>query len=108
MRRMTFVALGGALALAGCATPESRIESKLIAAGLSQRNAHCMATELVHRLSYAQLKTLNQVAKDLSHEERLKKLSINQLAKRLGDAGDPEIVVEVTRAGLGCAILKGI
>lgn len=105
MRRSFVAAL---LALASCATPESRIETKLVAAGLSQGNAHCLAGELVHRLSYSQLRTLNEVAKDIQHSDRVKKLSIQQLARRLGDAGDPQLIVEVTRAGLGCAILRGI
>ena len=95
------------LALAACATPESRIETRLLAAGFGQRNAHCLAGELVHRLSYGQLRRLNDVAKDIQQSERSKKLTVNDLARRLNEAGDPQLIVEVTRAGLGCAILKG-
>ena len=40
-----------ALALAGCATPETRIRTALTEAGLSKPVASCMADRMVDRLS---------------------------------------------------------
>ena len=105
MRRIV-IGIGLATAmLSGCATPESRIESKLIAAGLSKRNAKCMAHELTDRLSWQQLRTLDRLAKDARNSDRLGRLTIGELAERLQRAGDPKLIVAVSRAGLGCAIL---
>ena len=95
------------LALAGCATPESRIETRLVAAGFSQGNAHCLANELTDRLTLGQLRTLNAVAKDIQDTRRVKRMTAGELAERLRRVGDPKLLVAVTRAGLGCAILRG-
>jgi hypothetical protein len=58
MRRVFWLAL---LALASCATPESRLETALRNAGLSQRVASCMAERMVDRLSVGQLLKLRSL-----------------------------------------------
>ena len=95
------------LGLAGCATPEARIETRLVDAGFSPRNARCLADELTHRLTLGQLRTLNQVAKEIQNTRRVRKMTVGDLAEQVGRVGDPKLIVEVTRAGLGCAILRG-
>jgi hypothetical protein len=93
------------LLLAACATPENRIESRLVEAGLGERSASCIADELTDRLSIGQLRRLSDFVKSVSGENRVERLTLGQLANRLGGIGDPAIVSAVTRAGLGCAII---
>ena len=59
-RSLAFTAL---LMLGGCAQTiaEGRVRSALVDAGLSERNADCMAERMVDRLSIDQLRKLEQV-----------------------------------------------
>ncbi len=107
MRVRTKAIVLGAIALTSCATPESRIETRLVAAGFSEGNAKCLANELTDRLTLSQLKTLNEVAKTIQNRQRVKRMTVGDLAAELGRVGDPKLIVEVSRAGLGCAILRG-
>jgi hypothetical protein len=96
----------GALAslglLAGCATPEQRVRSGLIDAGLSRPMATCMAERMVERLSLLQLRRIGRLG-DL-REANMRELSVDQFLHRARALGDPEILaVMTTSAGL-CAI----
>ena len=51
------------LALSACATPETRIRSALMDAGLSKPIAACIADRMVERLSLVQLNRLNGLKK---------------------------------------------
>lgn len=90
--------------LAGCATvsPEARVRSKLIEAGLRPPVAGCMAERMVDRLSLAQLKRLQSLGGLARHDMR--GMSIDQLVHRLRALDDPEIVSVVLKAGIGCSI----
>lgn len=105
MKPVSVTLFAALLALSACATPEARIESRLLQAGFSQRSAGCIAEELTDRLSVRQLKRLSDVVKTMSSERRVRELTIGEFATRIADIGDPEIIAAVTRAGLGCAIL---
>ena len=59
MKRLALISVMGALMLAGCATPETRLRTGLIDAGLSQRVAGCMAERMVDRLSLLQLRRID-------------------------------------------------
>src|SRR3546814_18958306 len=65
------------LALSGCATPESKVRSRLIGLGVSPPMAGCMADRMVDRLSYAQLRRLGELGglakHDRSEERRVGK-----------------------------------
>jgi len=102
--RPALIAAAAALALAGCATvsPEARVRSKLIAAGLRPSVAGCMAERMVDRLSLAQLKRLQSLSNLANHDMR--EMSVDELVHRLRALGDPEIVSVVVRAGIGCSI----
>ena len=94
-----------ALALhAGCATvsPEARVRSKLIEAGLRAPVAGCMAGRMVDRLSLVQLKRLQSLGGLARHDMR--GMSIDELVHRLRALNDPEIVSVVLKAGIGCSI----
>jgi hypothetical protein len=105
-RRLRLAALPAlaALALAGCATvsPEARVRSKLIEAGLAPPVAACMAGRMVDQLSIGQLKRLQSLGGLARHDMR--RMSVDELAQRLRALRDPEIVSVVLRAGIGCSI----
>jgi len=96
MRRLSIVAL---LLVAGCTSPADKIATKLEDAGVPHRQSRCMGDRLAERLSYGQLKTLSSLAKP----EDGQRMSVNKLARRLGDA-DPQLVSELIQAGISCAI----
>jgi hypothetical protein len=86
------------LALAGCVTPESRVQAGLENAGLKPRLAHCMAERMTDRLSHDQLRALGGLPK-APHAR-----SVDQLLYRLRALDDPEIVRVTSKAALACEI----
>jgi predicted Zn-dependent protease len=99
--RLMFAALP-VLAIAGCATPETRVRTALMEAGISRPVASCMAQRMVDRLSLAQLQKLSRLS-GMSRTQ-IGQLSVGELLRRARALGDPEIVSVVTTAGVGCAI----
>lgn len=90
------------LAIAGCATPETRVRTALMDAGISRPVATCMAQRMVDRLSLGQLQKLSRLS-GMSRTQ-IGQLSVGELLRRARALGDPEIVSVVTTAGVGCAI----
>jgi type IV pilus biogenesis protein CpaD/CtpE len=88
--------------LAGCATPETRIRTALVDAGLSKPVAGCMADRMVDRLSLGQLNKLRGLSK--FQDKKAKKLSVEEFVKRTKALQDPEILSVVTSSGVICAI----
>jgi hypothetical protein len=101
-RRAVFTGL--LLLAAGCATvsPEARVRSALIGAGLSPRMAGCMAERMVDRLSITQLRRLQALSK--LPEKDIGAMTVDQLLHQVRALKDPEIFLVTSRAGLGCAI----
>ena len=93
-----------ALLLSACATvsPEARVRSKLIEAGLRPPVAGCMAERMVDRLSLVQLKRLQSLGGLATHDPR--GMSVDELVHRLRALNDAEIVSVVLKAGIGCSI----
>ncbi|MDC0887319.1 hypothetical protein OAS19_05975 [Altererythrobacter sp.] len=92
-----------ALLTTGCIDriAESRVESALMKAGLSDRNAACMAERMVDRLTIAQLRKLEAMRGDKG--EPAKPRTLRQFVQRVRKVGDAEVVaVTTTSAGL-CA-----
>jgi hypothetical protein len=104
-RTASALALTGLLALAACATPESRIRTALTDAGLPKQTASCMADRMVDKLSVAQLIKLQRISK--ATDKGLRNLTLKQFGDLVRRAGDPEILAITTRAGLSCAVLGG-
>lgn len=105
--RLPHLALIGALALSACATvsPEARVRTKLIEAGVKPRVAGCMAERMVDRLSLAQLKKLQSLANlPRRADDDAGSLSIDEVVHRLRALDDPQIGSVVLRAGIGCSI----
>ena len=89
-------------ALSACATPESRVRTALMNAGLSRPISTCMAQRMVDRLSFAQLDRLSRMAQ--LGTTRIGDLTVGEFLRRSRALGDPRIIEVVTTAGLGCAI----
>ena len=100
MKRIT--ALVAVLALSACATPETRVRTALLDAGLPPPIASCMADRMVDRLSLVQLNRLSSLKKLRGQDMR--KLSIDEFLRRTRSLQDPEILGVVSSSGLICAV----
>jgi len=89
-------------ALAGCATPETRVRNGLMSAGLSAPISACMADRMVDRLSLGQLNKLNDLGKLGKREPG--DVTVKEFVKQTRSLQDPEIVGVVTSSGLICAV----
>lgn len=94
--------LAAILALSACATPETRVRTGLISAGLSEPVATCMATRMVDRLSLIQLRRLQSISS--LRGQRIERMPVSEFLHKTRALGDPEIVAVVTSAGLRCAL----
>ena len=101
MKPIALVSLA-ALALSACATPETRIRTALMDAGLSQPMAACMADRMVDRLSLVQLNRLGGLKKLRSQDMR--KLSVDEFLRRTRALQDPEILSVATSSAVICAV----
>ncbi len=90
------------LVLSACATPESRVRTALLNAGLSKPVSTCMAQRMVDRLSLGQLQKLSRLA--ALRDTKIGNLTVGEFLRKSRALGDPEILTVVTTAGLGCAI----
>jgi hypothetical protein len=90
------------LTLSACATPESRVRSALLDAGLSRPVSTCMAQRMVDRLSLGQLQKLSRLS--ALRDTKIGNLTVGEFLKKTRALGDPEILTVVTTAGIGCAI----
>jgi len=104
MKRPILLVPLAALALSACATvsPEARVRTKLIDAGIRPSVAACMAGRMVDRLSLAQLRRLQSLG-GLGTKD-VRGMSVDELVHRLRALQDPEIVSVVLKAGIGCSI----
>lgn len=99
---MLAVTAFAAAALAGCATPEQRVRSGLIEAGLSRPIATCMAQRMVERLSLLQLRRIGRLG-DLK-DANLREMSVDEFLRRARAIRDPEIVAVMTTSAGICAL----
>lgn len=99
--RLTLIALP-LLALSACATPESRVRTALLDAGLSKPVSTCMAQRMVDRLSLGQLQKLSRLS--ALRDTKIGNLTVGEFLRKTRALGDGEILAVVTTAGLGCAI----
>ncbi len=89
------------LLLTACSTPAQRITKNLADLGVPPRQAQCMGERLGQRLSVGQLLRLQELSG--IRAERLQRMSIRDIAAKLSDEKDPGLVLEIIRAGVGCA-----
>lgn len=101
MKRIALV-MGISLALSACATPETRVRTALMDAGLSKPTAACMANRMVDRLSLIQLNKLSGLKKLRGQDMR--KVTVEEFLRRTRSLQDPEILGVVSSSGLICAV----
>nr|WP_315457443.1 hypothetical protein [uncultured Sphingorhabdus sp.] len=101
MKRIALV-IGTSLALSACATPETRVRTALMDAGLSKPIATCMADRMVDRLSLIQLNKLSGLKKLRGQDMR--KVTVEEFLRRTRSLQDPEILGVVSSSGLICAV----
>ena len=89
------------LALAACATPETRLRTGLVNAGLSQSIASCMAERMVDRLSLLQLRRLGSLSS--LKDKQMSDLSLNQFLHKVRALKDPEVLTVTTSSAALCA-----
>lgn len=107
MKTMRMMARGaliaaGCAALAGCATPETRLRNGLYNAGLSKPMSACMAQRMVDRLSLEQLRKLT--ALESMRGKNIGDLSIDQFLHRVRALKDGEILGVATSSAAICAL----
>jgi hypothetical protein len=101
MKRIALVGILS-LALSACTTPETRVRTALMDAGLSQPIAACMADRMVDRLSLTQLNKLNGLKK--LRRQDMRKVTVEEFLRRTRALQDPEILGVATSSGLICAV----
>lgn len=90
------------LALAGCATPETRLRNGLAEAGLSDAMASCMAERMVDRLSLVQLRRIASLGS--LKDRRIADLTLTQFLHKVRALKDPEILAVSTSSAAVCAL----
>ena len=105
--RAALPVLAIALTTSGCVQEiaESRVHSALVEAGLSDKNASCMAGRMVDRLTISQLRKLEALKARPGERER--PVTIGEYVERVRRVGDSEVIaVTASSAGL-CAVGLG-
>lgn len=89
---------------ASCASisPESRVRSALIEAGLSPRTAACMAADMSDRLSIGQLRQIQSLAS--LRNSHMGDMTVDRLLYKVRALEDPEIFVVTSKAAVRCLI----
>ena len=89
------------LALSACATPETRLRSGLVDAGLSPAMSACMAERMVDRLSLLQLRRLSSLGS--LKGRRIADLTLDQFLHKVRALKDAEILAVSTSSAAVCA-----
>jgi hypothetical protein len=100
MRRLLILA--AALTLTACATPEDRLRTGLMDAGLSKPVSVCMASKMVRQLSLTELQRLSSLAS--LKDSHIRDLTVAELFHKVRALNDSHILGVTTTAGLSCAI----
>lgn len=103
MKRLLIVTLP-LVALLGCATPETRLRTGLMNAGLSAGQSACMADRMVNKLSLLQLRRIASLRN--FGRERIGDMSVDRFLHNIRSLEDTEILAVTTRAALSCAISR--
>ena len=92
------------LAVSACATPETRLRTGLMNAGLSAGQSACMADRMVDKLSLTQLRRIASLKN--FQKDRIRDMSIDRFLHNIRALEDGEILSVTTRAALSCAISR--
>lgn len=91
-------------ALSACATPETRLRTGLMNAGLGANQSACMADRMVDKLSLIQLRRIASL-KNFG-KERIRDMTVDRFLHNIRSLEDTEILTVTTRAALSCAIIR--
>jgi hypothetical protein len=100
--RAVAIFLTGAALLSACATPEARVRTGLMNAGLSDAMATCMADHMVNELSLVQLKRLSDLG--ALKGRKVTAISVEEFIQKTRSLRDTEILIETTKAAGKCVI----
>ena len=94
--------IASSLLLAACVETiaESRVRDALRDAGLSERNAQCMATRMVDRLTIAQLRKLEALK---SEDGETAPVGLRDYLERVRRVGDAEVIAVTASSAALCA-----
>lgn len=92
---LTLVGLGGCVEKIA----EHRVRSALVDAGLSDRNAGCMATRMVDRLTIGQLRKLEALKAKKGQDRR----SLPDYVAAVRKVGDAEVIAVTASSAALCA-----
>lgn len=101
MKKIPFLA-ALALALSSCATPQARLRTGLVDAGLSPRTAACMAEYMADRLSITQLRRLQSLASVRRVDYR--DITLDEYLYKVRALRDTELLAVTGKAALRCAL----
>lgn len=103
MRGRFLLVLAFSIATSGCIdrVVESRVRSALSEAGLSDRNASCMATRMVDRLTIGQLRKLEELKG--REGEAAKPVGLRDYVERVRRVGDAEVIAVTASSAALCA-----
>lgn len=99
------VAFGVAIFFLTGGTPENRMRTALIGAGLDEPTAECLAGELAENLSYRQMWSLRSLSIFGDHPPA--ELSVADFVRATRGRRDREIWMIAGRAGATCALRNG-
>lgn len=99
MRCKPALGLAILICLSACATPETRLRTALVEAGLSEPVAACMADRMVDRLSLMQLRRLADLKQAGSAD------SLDTFLRRVRSLGDAEIWTVTSSSAAICALV---
>jgi hypothetical protein len=100
------ITLCGAMTLAACAAPATRISTGLQRYGLDEPRADCVGTRLQKNLSIGQLQQLGRAAAAFrTGDTSIGALTPADLLRVAGEIEDPKVAVEVAKAAAGCGVL---
>lgn len=100
------VIIAGALTLAACAAPATRISTGLQRYGLDEQRADCVGTRLQGDLSLGQLQQLGRAAAAYGRNDpNPGVLTVGDLLRVAGELKDPAIPLAVGKAAAGCGVM---
>lgn len=105
MRALAIMLLG-AVSLAACAAPATRISTGLQRYGLDEPRANCIGNRLQSDLSLSQLQQLGRAAAAYKQGDTTPgTLTVGDLLRVAGELKDPAIALSVGKAAAGCGVL---
>ncbi|HVM37561.1 MAG TPA: hypothetical protein VM265_04145 [Sphingomicrobium sp.] len=92
-------------AVAGCASPSTRIAAELSRYGLDEPRAQCVGQRLERDLSMTQLRELAAAARAYGTNDTTPgRLTLSDFTRVAGSMRDPKVPVAVLRAGSACGV----